>query len=292
MTKPHLPTYAALAVGIVAVSASGPMIAAAAAPALAIAFWRNAMAVGVLAPVAGVVRREELRGLDRRAVLLCVLAGVALAAHFATWVPSATMTSVATATALATTQPIWTGLFAFARGQKLGRAMWLGISFAVLGAVLATGADLNGSAEALAGDGLALLGGLFAAVYVTFGERVRAEVSTTSYTLLCYGVCGAVLLAVCLLWNVQLTGYTASTWLLLVALTAGPQLLGHSLFNFALKRVQAHVLSVLILLEVPGAALLGWAWLGQVPGLLALPGLVLLVGGIAVVVLSGRSAGR
>ncbi|WP_412540441.1 DMT family transporter [Longispora sp. K20-0274] len=294
MTIPraHWPTYAALAVGILAVSASGPMIAATAAPALAIAFWRNAMAVGALTPVVAVRRREELGALSRRQIALCVLAGVALAAHFGTWVPSATLTSVATATALATTQPIWTGLFAFLRGERLGRTMWLGIWLAFAGAVVATGADLNGSPEALLGDGLALLGGLFAAVYVSFGEKVREDVSTTTYTLLCYGVCALVLLAVCVLWDVPLTGYTGTAWLFLVALTVGPQLLGHSLFNFALKRVPAHVLSVLILLEVPGAALLGWLIVHQVPAASSLPGLALLVTGVGVVVLSPKLTAR
>jgi len=53
-------TIAAVTVAIVAVSVSGPIIAYAAAPALAIAFWRNAMAVGVLAPAALIRRRTEL----------------------------------------------------------------------------------------------------------------------------------------------------------------------------------------------------------------------------------------
>ena len=96
-------SYAALGIAVVAVSSSGPLIAYAAAPALAIAFWRNAMAVGLQAPWA-VLRRRELVALTRRPHrregLFSVLAGVALAGHFATWVPSAKLTSVATATAL------------------------------------------------------------------------------------------------------------------------------------------------------------------------------------------------
>ena len=40
-----------IAVAVVAVSTSAPLIREAAAPALAIAFWRNAFAVCVLAPV-------------------------------------------------------------------------------------------------------------------------------------------------------------------------------------------------------------------------------------------------
>jgi drug/metabolite transporter (DMT)-like permease len=98
-------------------------------------------------------------------------------------------------------------------------------------------------------------------------------------------VCAAVLALVCLAGGVPLRGFDGRTWLAIAALTAGPQLLGHSLVNFALHRVSATTVSVLLLLEVPGAALLGWLWLGQVPGARSLPGLVLLMAGVAVVVL-------
>ena len=104
-------TWGALAVAIVAVGGSGPLMAAMVVPALAIAFWRNALALVVLAPVTVVrLTRDAGDRPDRKTLLRCALAGALLAAHFATWVPSVTMTSVATATALVCTQPIWAAL--------------------------------------------------------------------------------------------------------------------------------------------------------------------------------------
>jgi drug/metabolite transporter (DMT)-like permease len=70
-------------------------MAATAVPALAIAFWRNALASAVLWPVALLRCRAELRGLERRERRLALLAGLLLALHFGTWVPSLTFTSVA-----------------------------------------------------------------------------------------------------------------------------------------------------------------------------------------------------
>lgn len=64
------------------------------------------------------------------------------------------------------------------------------------------------------------------------------------------------------------------------------------MFNYALHRTSATTVSVLILLEVPGAALLAWAWLGQTPRAAALPGLGLLVAGVAVVVLGDARVRR
>jgi drug/metabolite transporter (DMT)-like permease len=287
---------AAVTVAVVAVSSSAPLIAYAAAPALAVAFWRNALAATVLTPISLGPRRHELRdvvsGSRRRDGFFCVLAGLALAAHFATWMPSVQLTTVATATALVATQPVWQGLIAVVTGRRLPLSGWIGIGLAVCGAAWATGIDIGVSARAVTGDVLAVAGGFFAAVYTALGERARTRLSTITYTWVCYGVCAAVLLVVCLVGGVQLGGYDNRTWAAILALVVGAQLLGHSMFNYALNSISATTISVLILLEVPGAALLAWLWLGQVPRLAALPGLLLLLAGVAVVVLGSARSGR
>jgi drug/metabolite transporter (DMT)-like permease len=282
----------ALAVAVLGISSAAPLIAYAAAPALAIAFWRNAFATALVAPVAAVTRRAELAGLGRRGWLACALPGVALAGHFGTWVPSPKYTTVAASTALVATQPVWQGLIALGQGRRLARPVWLGIGVAVSGAAAATGADFAVSGRAVAGDLLALVGGALAAVYTALGERARASTSTTTYTAICYGVCALLLLAACLAGGQPLRGYPAASWLALLALTAGPQMLGHSMFNYALHRVPATTVSVLLLLEVPGAALLGWLWLGQLPRVGQLPGLALILTGVAVVVVGAPAQGR
>lgn len=287
----------AVCVGIAAVSSSAPLIAFAAAPALAIAAWRNLLAVGVLGPYALARRRPELRallrGTRRREAACCVLAGLALAVHFGTWMPSAQLTSVAAATALVVTQPVWQALIALGQGRRLPVLGWLGIVLTVGGAIWAVGADFGLSARAVLGDLLAVAGGVAAAIYTALGERARTTTSTVTYTTICYASCALALLVVCLAVGIPLTGFTASTWLAILGLVAGAQLLGHSMFNFALRRVSATTLSVLLLLEAPGAALLGWVWLGQAPRPAALPGLALLLAGVAIVLRAeGRTAGR
>jgi drug/metabolite transporter (DMT)-like permease len=290
--RPDPITVLALTVSFFAFSAAAPLIAYAAAPGVAIAFWRNAMATGVLVPTATLRRRAELRelirGSLRRDAIFCVLAGAALGVHFGLWVPALKLTTVATGTAIVASQPIWQGLIAVAQGKRLPWLTWVGIAVALSGVTVATGADLIGSSHAVIGDLMALAGGMAAAVYTAFGERARTAISTTTYTTVCYGVCATLLLGACLVFQVPLHGYPTSAWLALVALTIGPQLLGHSMVNFSLRRVSATTVSVLNLLEVPGAALLGWVWLGQAPKPQAVPGLALLIGGVMIVVFAGR----
>jgi drug/metabolite transporter (DMT)-like permease len=273
-----------MGVGLMAVSTSGPLMAATAAPALAIAFWRNAMGGGVVLPVALLRARNELRALDRREWGLALLAGVFLAVHFATWVPSLTYTSVASATALVATQPVWAALISQLKGVAVGRRMWVGIAVAVAGAALLTGADVHVSGRALAGDLLAVAGGASSALYMTAGSEVRRSVSTTAYTAICYTATALMLLVVCLTGRQSLSGYDGGTWLRLVAITGGAQLLGHSMFNVVLRSTSPTVVSLTLLLEIPGAALIAAVFLGQRPSRLAVPAAVLLVLGLALVI--------
>jgi drug/metabolite transporter (DMT)-like permease len=291
-SNPGLRTAAALTIAVLAVSSSAPLIAFAAAPALAVAFWRNAIATAALTPITAGPRRGELRGAERRDIVFCVLAGIALAAHFGTWMPSVQLGSVATATALVATQPVWQGLIAAWQGRRPPVAGWVGIGFAVAGAAWATGVDAGVSSRAVLADVLALLGGMAAAVYTALGERARTRLSTTTYTWVCYGVCAVVLLIVCVVARIDLAGYDRQTWAAILAIVVGAQLLGHSMFNYALHRTSATTVSVLLLLETPGAALLAWLWLGQTPRPGALPGIALLLVGVAVVVIGGARAAR
>src|SRR5436305_3876219 len=213
-------------------------MAATAAPALAIAFWRNGLATAVLLPWTLARHRAELRGMRGRERRLAVVAGGFLALHFATWVPSLTLTTVASATALVATQPVWAALLARRAGARIARLAWAGIFVAVLGAAVLTGADVHASGRAFAGDMLALVGGMSAAAYVVAGSEVRRHVSTATYTTVCYATTALLLLVTCVAGGQALSGYPASAWWRLVAVTAGAQFRGHSLFNRGLRRVR------------------------------------------------------
>jgi drug/metabolite transporter (DMT)-like permease len=284
-------TVGALTIAVLAVSSSAPLIAFAAAPALAIAFWRNALAATALTPVTLGLRRAEVRTL-RRVGAASVLAGLALAVHFATWMPSVQLGSVATSAALVATQPVWQGLIAAGQGRRPSAATWAGIVLAVAGAAWATGADLGVSGQAVLADVLALIGGMAGAAYTALGERARSQLSTTTYTWVCYGTCAVVLLVVCLAARIQITGYAATTWVAILAIVVGAQLLGHSLFSYSLHSVSATTISVIALLEVPGAAVLAWLWLGQEPRASSVPGILMIISGVFVVIVGSSRRRR
>lgn len=272
-------------VAILGVSASGPLMAGASAPALAIGFWRNALGTLAIAPFAAPTVRRELATLGRRGWITLTFAGVMLALHFGTWVTALKMTSVAAATAMVSMQVVFVVVIDRFRGDVPTRAVVLGVSIAVAGVLVITGVDFSLSAEALVGDLLALVGGLTAALYLVAGSRVRESVSTTSYTVACYGICAVVLVVACLVAQVELIGFSGRTWLAIIGVTICAQLLGHSVLNHLLAVMSPGLLSLLLLFEVPGAAILAGIFLDQTPPFGVYAGLVLILAGLVVVVL-------
>ena len=278
-----------MAVGVLGVSSSGPLIAACAAPVLAVALWRNALAVLVGAPL---ILSRDARALARlrgRELRLTLFAGALLAGHFATWVVSLRMTSVASATALVCMQAGWAVLFAWLAGDQPTRPVLVGLAVAFAGVVVVSGVDFTVSPQALLGDLLALLGGVFSGAYVVVGSVVRRTTSTGVYTSVCYTTCALLLLVICLVGGQALWGYAGIDWARIIALTVLAQLLGHSVFNHLLATTSPTLVSLVILLEVPGAAILAAAFLGQVPPLGVFAGLALVLAGVALVVSAGSA---
>jgi drug/metabolite transporter (DMT)-like permease len=277
-----------MAVAVAGVSLSGPLTALVTAPVLAIAFWRNAAGAALLLPVLLTRDRGDLRDLRWDDLRSSVVAGLFLAGHFAAWLPSLYLTSIGASVALVTTTPIWTALAARVAGVRFPAQVWWGLALAVGGAALIAGVDVTVSREALLGDGLALLGAVFAGGYVLAGARARVQLATSTYTVVAYTTCAVVLALAALVAGSPLTGFSARNWALILAITVCAQILGHTLLNLVLSSVGPTVVSLAVLLEVPGALLVALVLLGQLPPLLALPGMAAVVAGVALVVRASR----
>jgi len=265
---------------VLCASTAPPIIAATAAPALAIAFWRTGAAATLLLPISLV--RGELRHIG--SPWLAVLAGAALAAHFGTFIPSLQYTSVASASALVCSQAVWAGLLGRLLGERLPRRAWVGTAICLVGVLLVTGVDVSLSARALGGDALALVAGVFGGVYIVTGGFVRRDTSTLAYTQVCYGACGLLLLAACLIAGRPLTGYSTADWIRIAVLTVVGQLMGHSIFNFVLRSISPTIVSLAGLFTVPLAAIIAAVALDESPPAAAVPALGLLLAGTALVI--------
>ncbi|WP_446038356.1 DMT family transporter [Streptomyces sp. SID1121] len=291
-------TVTAMVVTIVSVATTAPLTAAATASPLAMAFWRNCLGFAVLGPFLLLLRRREvvrvargeralLRREQWRPLVFGFLAATALALHFAAFMTSTRLTTVAMSTALVATQPVWQALIAAGQGAKTSRRTWTGLTLSVVGAAAAAGLDIKAGGTALLGDLLALAGALAQAGYTALSEKSRADVSTPLYSTFTSLVCGLELLLVCWLVDIPLTGFDRATQWSLLGLLVLPQLLGLGALNFALGRTSATSMSVLLLLETPVAAIIAWWLMGQHIELATVPGLLLIIVGVTVVLTSG-----
>lgn len=272
----------ALSVAILAVSTSAPLVHwAKPAPALTVAASRICLAAVLLALVAG---RDlaALRSLTRRQTLAIAGAGALLAAHFGVWITSLYLTSTAASVALVATQPAFAAIIAwFALGDRVKRREIAGIAIAAAGCALLASGDLGGD-DALLGDALALLGALTAATYLIIGRGVRESLPLFPYLAAVNGVAGTLLVIAATLAGAPLSGFPADSYLAIALCALVPSLVGHTLLNYCVRRVPVHLVSLGILGEPIGAALLALAFFGEVPPSSAVIGGIVILGGIAV----------
>jgi drug/metabolite transporter (DMT)-like permease len=280
-----------LVVGVSAVSTSAILIKAANdvdVPALTIAFYRCALASAILVPIAWARQRGELASLPPRSRWLVFASGVALACHFAAWVSSLSYTSIAASAVLVQTMPVWVALVGPLTGERTTRRGWVGILVAVGGTIVITVGSPTGGAypNPVLGDVLAVLGAMFAAAYLVIGRRVRREMSFVAYSASVDIVAAVCLAAAMLVSGTPFAGFPAQAWVLFVAMTAGPQFLGHTVFNHLLGELKASIVSVALLAEPVGSTLLAIAIFDQVPGIAVVIGAGIVLVGVVITVLA------
>jgi drug/metabolite transporter (DMT)-like permease len=247
-------------------------------------FWRNLGGALFTLPFA------LKHSLNRKGVQLAVLAGVVLAIHFVGFFLSMRLTSVTAGTAIVATQPIFAAFFVKLTGGHIPTKAWLGMLISFTGVLLVTGIDLQLDRKSFLGDIAALISGALAAAYMLIGSRAQQHLETTSYTTICYFVCAITALPIALLSGNQIFNYTSREWWILIGLIAGAQILGHTMFNSALKRVSPAIVSLIVFFEVPVSALLAVWWMGQRPPVGIIPGIFLILTGCALVVMRSRES--
>lgn len=257
---------AILGLGVLAMSTSSVLVRLADAPPLVVGAWRLALAWAVITPFALPRARRELPHLDRRQVRLTLLSAVALACHFAAWNTSLSYTSVASSVVLVTTTPIYVALAShFLLGEHISSRKILAIVLALAGSLIIGYGDMGSTSRALLGDALAVLGALAMGAHLMLGQAVRRSLSTLAYVWPVYGVAALLLGGLCFIGDLPLLGYVPRTYLMVFLLALFPQVMGHSIFNWALASLSPLFLTLAILGEPIGASLLAYLILDEIP---------------------------
>ena len=256
-----------LPIGLAAMSFSSIFIRFCDAPPLVIAAYRLTLATLILLLLALPKTLRESRQLSRKEVLPSLGAGLFLCFHFAFWITSLQYTTVASSVIFVTTNPIFVAVAsAFILREKISPFLFFSILLAVIGGVLIGWGDLGKGKDPIFGDFLSLLGAVMATGYLLVGRRVRQKVSLTTYITIVYGVAAIFLVFLAFLKGDAFFGHPPKDYFLFLLLAVGPQLIGHSSLNWALRFFSATLVAVFILGEPIGAALLAYFILGESPG--------------------------
>jgi drug/metabolite transporter (DMT)-like permease len=280
--------YLVLAGGVLVVSTASILIRfaqARGAPSLTIAAFRLGIAALILTPFA-LRRLRSAAPVAPRDIALAFASGSFLALHFWSWVTSLAHTSVASSTALVTTNPLWVGLASLLLfRERLAMPLLAGIGLCLGGTALIFVSDHSAVSHAqggnpLWGNVLALVGAISASGYLLIGRAVRSRLSLLSYVWLAYAS------AAVLLWlgvagaGAAVIGFPGIAYACMLGLAVGPQLLGHTAFNWSLRHLSATFVAVSILGEPIGSALLAWLIFDESLAPVQLLGFLLILTGI------------
>jgi drug/metabolite transporter (DMT)-like permease len=309
-TPKKVTPFLTLTVGVLAVSTASIFIrfAQQEVASLVIAAYRLFLAATLLAIPVFSHYRSAIARLNRRDLASISLAGGFLALHFATWITSLELTTVVSSVVLVTTTPLWVAIFSpLVLKENLEKRAVAGLVFALVGGgiigvgdvcqfkmtgVVCQGISESWSTSHLFGNFLALFGAWMAAGYLMVGRRVRAKYPLAVYVFLVYGVAAIVLILFALLSRQPLTGFSFPVYLWLVLLAVIPQLIGHSIFNWALAYLPASFVAVTLLGEPIGSSILAFFFLSETPTVPNLFGAILILTGIVLASQLNRQANR
>ena len=298
--RPFLPPMLVIIFGILAVSTGSIFVRYAQedAPSIVIAAYRLGLATLFLAPLALFKHRTELAGIQGRDRWLAIGSGIFLALHFATWISSLEYTTVVSSVVLVSTAPLWVALLSpVTVKEPLTKAILIGMGLAFVGVVVVGISDVcsiaNGKlvcpsfnefirGEAFIGDLLALAGAWMAAGYLLIGRRLRGGISLVPYIFVVYGIAALLLIGLMFASGQSATGYAPQTYVWLILLALVPQIMGHSSFNWALGYLSAAFVSITLLGEPIGSAVLAYILLDETPTFLKIIGAILILAGIFV----------
>ena len=270
--------FGALVLGALAMGISPIFVRLADVGPFASAFWRVVLALPALYAWMRLAERGQPPG--PRFAKPVWLAGLAFAGDLLFWHSAILHTSVANATFFATTAPIWVVAFGWMLfGDKVGRAMLLGLGLCLIGGAALVAESLRFHPSGALGDAFGLATGVFFGLYFLAVEAARRRVSAARATFELSVVAAAVLLAVALAAEPRLLPSSLSGVGALLGMAWISHAGGQGLLSVALGRLPATFSSLVIFLEAVAAALFAFLLLGEPISLVqGLGGLMIMAG--------------
>ena len=264
--------YLLLFLSVLSISSAAIFVVLADAPGPVTAFWRLVFSVLIL-----LFLSKPVRFPGRKEVVYPLVAGVALAIHFSSWMESLFYASVAVSTTIVCTHAIFSAIFSSILGEKPSAIQILGVIVAISGVYFLSGADPSSEPE---GISLALTGAVAGGVYFTVGRFSRGKLDFKVYVFLTYSFAALTTLAINFLLNLPIFGYELKTWMFFFLLALIPMMFGHTAINYLLRHLSVVTVTASVIGEAVGASVLAWIFLGQVLDVKAYISMVVVLFGV------------
>jgi drug/metabolite transporter (DMT)-like permease len=269
--------FAALVAGAIAMGASVLFVRWADVGPYASAFWRVFLAL----PFLFVWMRLENRSaawprLDRP----LLIAGLMFAGDLFFWHLAILGTTVANATFLATTAPIWVALGAgLVLSEAVGGRILIGLALCMLDGVALLGESYGFAPQRLLGDLFGLATAFFFGAYVLAVRAARARHGAAEVMFVSTAVSAVCLFVIAVAFEPRILPQSAQGAGALLALALISQVGGQGLVAVALGTLPATFSALVIFLEAVAAASFGWLLLNEPLGIVqALGGVLILLG--------------
>lgn len=213
--------------------------------------WRLSLAVIIIA----IIGRVNLKDLWKhpKSLIGASLAGLCLGLHFYTWIFAVQTTTVANASLVFGTNPVFVAILERTIfKEKLGPFFYLSaaLALAALFVLLQSGEGFfQLTEEDYLGISSGVLSSFLFAVYFICGRGVRTHFNTWEYTTVCYGFAALMSFGVLASIGLPLLSYSSTNFLTFALLALIPTILGHSLFNYSLRFLPASYISIATLAE-------------------------------------------
>ena len=263
--KPRLTLGLLLLAGVVCVSTGALFARMSSTDPLTTAAYRMTFALVLVFPFGFRKLLTEWSSIPLRQLLLTFCAGGFLALHFAAWIYSLDYTSVANSVCLVTTSSLWTGLIAlfFLRKKPSSSLFWIACFLGLIGVGTLTGFGMGGNGVNIQGDGMALIGAVCMAVYLLLVQGVKDGISFRSFLLLCYSFSMVFLWVFVVFSKSNPLPFHGLDWICLIGLAGISQVLGHGIYNWCVRWIDARMVALSLLGEPLGATLLAWIFLHE-----------------------------
>jgi drug/metabolite transporter (DMT)-like permease len=234
---------------------------------------RYALATGALA-VVGVARLPRL---GRSGIAAGVFVGVLLAAAIALQTAGLERTTVSSTGFITGLYVVFTPLFALVLFRAhVGREVWAGVAFALLGLALLSGID----AGSTLGDALVLASAAAQALQIVMIERYAARYDAVGLTLVEMATCFVGFVAIAIALGDLSVPRGATVWSALIVTGVFASALAYLIQVWAQRRLSAPRIAIVFSLETVWAGFFGYVLSGDRLGWAGWMGCASIMGGI------------